>query len=166
MILASLLSGSALGLLGSVGTGILDYFKQKEQNKHALAMMGAQRALIEAQGSSALAIENAKNFGASHESDKSTYANQQAMTGWMGLLFNFLMAIVDFLRGFTRPGMTWFFILSSTLVCLWAFERVGVDTVFLKRVLEISIAALIELTGICVTWWMGARSIQRLGNKI
>lgn len=164
MVLSSLISGSVLGILGSVGTGVLDYFKQKEKNKHELAMMGAQKALIEAQGANAVSLEAAKNFGKSHDSDEARYVNKEAITGWLGLLFNFLMVLVDFLRGWTRPGMTWYFVLASTVVCLWSFERAGVDDAFLKKIVEVSIATLLELTGVCVTWWFGARGIQRLGK--
>src|SRR3990167_6002525 len=106
---SSLLSGSVIGLLGSVGTGVLDFFKQKEKNKHELAMLSAQKSLVEAQGASAVSIENAKSFGQSFDVDKATYANQAGFVGWQGLIFNLLMVIVDFLRGFTRPGLTWYF---------------------------------------------------------
>ena|SRR3990167_3068956 len=163
--LGSLLSGSVLGIFGAVGTGVLDFFKEKQRNKHELEMLSAQRDLIEAQGKNAVTLENAKNFGASHESDKATYANQEAMTGWTGLVFNFLMAIVDFLRGFTRPGLTWYFTILSTLLAIYALETVGVDAELLKRVAEYAVAAALELTGVCVTWWFGQRSIEKMGKK-
>ena len=165
MILESILSGGALGFLGSIGTGILDYFKQKEQNKHELAMLGAQRALIEAQGANAVALENVKNFGLSYDSDKSTYAQASSMTGFLGILANLLLVLVDFLRGFTRPGMSWYLVLSSSLIGLYAFEQSGLDKVFLKGIAEQTAAGCLELSSACVLWWFGTRSIRAAGKR-
>lgn len=164
-MLGSLLSGSFLGIFGAVGTGVLDFLKEKQRNKHELDMLIAQRDLVKAQGENAVSLENAKNFSASHESDKAAYSNPAAASGFLGVVFNALMILVDFLRGFTRPGLTWYFVILSTVACVYAIETVGITEELLTKIVESCVAACIELMSLCVTWWFGARSIKQMGRK-
>ena len=164
MILESLLSGSVLGIFGSLGGGVLDFLKQRQQNKHEIELINARKGLVEAEGANAVALADAQNFAASHESDKSTYANQAGMTGWLGLLFNFLMATVDFARGITRPGITWTLFLESSLVAIYALLRTNFPDEFWADIAVRCINSLLFLTETSVVWWMGSRAIRYAGQ--
>lgn len=157
--LSSVLGGSFLGIAGVLGTGILDFLKQKQKDKHDLEMLQAQKDLILAQGANAVNLEDAKSFGASHESDKATYSNPQGMTGWLGMLLQFLMVGVDFLRGFTRPGMTWYLTFISTLLGVHAIVTVGLSLELLSSIVVRSVDTALNLTSFSVTWWFGSRGI-------
>ena len=159
--LTSLLGGSFLGIFGVLGTGVLDFLKQKQQNKHALEMLQAQKDLILAQGANAVSLEDARSFGASHESDRATYSNPAGMTGYLGLLLQFLMVIVDFLRGFTRPGITWYLVFISTLLGVHAIVEVGFSDKLLESVVIRSVDTALSLTAFSVTWWFGSRGIGK-----
>lgn len=160
MVLTSLLSGSVFGLLGSVGGGILDYLKTKEQNKHQLAMLNAQKDLINAQGANAVALEHAKSFAISNESDQATYFKGSLPTGAAGVLLSFLMVIVDFLRGFTRPGITWYLIAAATFVAVDCMHQTEFTQEFISKTAYASIALLLDLVALCVGFWFGGKTIK------
>lgn len=164
--LSNILGGSILGIFGSLGTGVLDYLKQKQANKHAIDLVMANKALIEAQGANAVAIENAKAFQASLASDRATYTDKVPPDGIPGFLLALLMVVVDFLRGFTRPGLTWYFTCVATVLGIYAFKKVGFDDLFLKELVKSSVGILLELLSICVTWWFGNRSIEKMSKRI
>ena len=162
---ASVLGGSQLGGIGVIANGVISLFSQKQKDKHELEMLQTQIALVTAQGANAVTIENAKAFSRSFDSDKATYVERRP-AGWLGLLFDALMTFVDFMRGITRPGLCWYYTLVTSAVCFYAFQRVGVDDAFLKRMVELSLGCLLEMAAVSGTYWFGTRSLQRLAGKI
>lgn len=160
MVLSSILGGSALGFLGSAVTGVIDYLKQKEQNKHQLAMLQAQKDLVNAQGANAVSLENAKNFGISNENDQATYFKGQIPSGVTGIILSFLMIFVDFLRGFTRPGITWFLIIATTLLGVEALSQTEFTPEFITGISHAVIGMLLDLVSLCVGFWFGGKTVK------
>ena len=116
-VASSLFSGVQTGVLGALATGILGYFKEKQEHKHKLAMLTAQIGIINAQGANAIALENAKALAASYDTDKAAYSDTSKLTGFLGLLAGFLGVWTDFVRGITRPGILWYLMFYLTLLC-------------------------------------------------
>ena len=161
----SLLGGAQLGAIGVVANGVLDLFHTKQKNKHELEMLQMKMEILKAEGSNAINLENIKVFGAASESDKLAYAVNKP-SGWTGLFFDFLMTIVDFMRGFTRPGLTWYYTIAATSFCAYAFKRVGVDDALLHNIVSLCISGMLEMAGISGTYWFGTRGLQILRGKI
>lgn len=147
---ASLLSGGALGVFGAVGSGVLDYFKTKERNKQELAVISAQKDLILAQADSATLLETIKMMGASYENDKATYVGA---------------GFVDTVRGLLRPAVTVYLVAITTGLAVWAFRRVGLEQAVVAEIAKFAVYTCLDLTGLCVAWYFGARQIDKVRRK-
>jgi len=145
--IGSILSGGTLGIFGAIGTGVLDFFKTKQANKHELEMIAAQSALIEKQGNSQAALELLKLAGASYENDKATYQGA---------------GMVDTIRGLVRPTLTAFLVAVAAIIALWAFKRVSLDSVTVDEIAKFSVEICLNLASMAVTWWFGSRGIDKI----
>jgi len=145
--LSSLLSGGTLGIFGAIGTGILNYHRTKQKNAHALAVMAAQKEQIVAAGQSQAVIEQLKMAAASYDHDKATYADA---------------GTVDAVRGLTRPILTAYMVLWTTVIASVALYQVGLEKEFMKQIAEFAVKINMNLTGICVVWWFGGREQRKL----
>lgn len=147
----SLLSGGLLGTIGTIGTGILEYHKTKQKNAQDLAVMAAQLEVVKATGHNDEVIEALKVMSGSYENDKATYGEKPGM--------------VDTIRGLTRPALTAYLVIISTILGLWAFKRVT----FAETIMEIAkgcIEMCLFLTSVSVTWWFGERAKDKFYVRI
>lgn len=157
--------GQVLGLVGGIGTGVLNYFQSKRQNAHDLAMKKEEMALLIAKGNvdqAVIAAELAKQReeGASLAYTASIEADSKLPRSY---------AWIAAFRAFTRPGLTWFF--AIIFYCLAACVIRGVGTEYLQHPLGIFIfTSTANLMDLCVTWWFGQRQIDKMtvewGNKM
>ena len=157
--------GQVLGLVGGIGTGVLNYFQTKRQNAHDLAMKQEDMKLLIAKGNvdnANLAGELAKNreAGAAEAFTASIKADSKLPSGWKW---------VDGFRAFTRPGLTWFFILAFYLLASCIVRGVGME--YLEHPLGVFIfTSTANLMDLCVTWWFGQRQIDKMtvswGNQM
>lgn len=146
---SSLLTGGTLGILGAIGTGVLDIFKTKEKNKHDLAMITANIELAKASGNNLAVIEAIKLAGSSYEHDKAAYVNA---------------GFVDIIRGLVRPILTTYLVVISSILAIWAFRKVGVEPVVVAEISKYSVSTCLELTSICIVWYFGSREIRKMHN--
>jgi hypothetical protein len=185
-LLGAAVGGGGLGVIsGLIGTAVTKYSEfqtkkadlaiLKEQNAHArllslqeqegnlkLAAMTAQSqervAEINAQ---ARAIEMASlDFRASHESDRATHLAPEAQKNSM--FATVLMAVVDFMRGFIRPGATIYSYVLLTGLVLWVTDLYRSKAFVLTNDQAFSIATMIlgtvvYLVTTCTVWWFGIR---------
>jgi len=179
-ILTTLIGGGVTGLLGTAITSVLGYFKQKEENKMALALEDSRRKTLTLQANINLKMAEAKVRGAidleeirqegearitSYENDKAAYATGDTAKN------SFLFILVDFLRGIIRPGLTIYLIVLTTLTYLKAdalVNAIGVDILnvddAIAMVKEIN-ATILYLTVVCVSWYFGNRSVEKHDAK-
>ena len=150
--LFSLFSGGLLGFLGSVGTGVMNIYSQMQRNKHDIAMEVAKRETMMATQSGQLSIETIKAFSASYDADKATYW-KDGSPWWM--------ACIEFARGFTRPGACWHYIIASDLIAIYALWRTDLSDAAWGEISKASVYAAMQLTGICVGWYFGSRSVDK-----
>lgn len=157
--------GQILGLVGGVGTGILNYFQTKRQNAHDLAMKQEDMKILIAQGNvdhAKIAAEIAKRreAGAAEAFTASITADGKLPSGWKW---------VAGLRAVTRPGLTWFFVLAFYALASCIVRGIGMQ--YLEHPLGVFVfTSTANLMDLCVTWWFGQRQIDRMtvewGNKM
>lgn len=148
-IIASLLTGGATGLLGSLFTGVLEFFKQRQKNEHDLALMMEERKTLELEiqgrervavieGETAQQIEDSRLLAASIRSDKATYSD--GTSNWL--------VVVDVVRGLTRPVLTAF--LGVFMMVLWF----STDDAKLQDQIT---STVLYIATTCYFWWFGTR---------
>ncbi len=144
--LSSVFSGGALGTIGTIGTGILDFYKMKQQNAQDLAVRAAQLEILKVTGHNEETIAAIKALESSYDADKATYGEKPGL--------------VDTVRGLTRPLLTMYLVLISTILGIWAFGRVT----FAETIMEIAkgcIEMCLFLTSVAVVWWFGDRMKEK-----
>ncbi len=156
-LIGNVSTGGILGIVGGIGTGLLNYFKQKQEHAFKIEEMklGASLEQVKTAGNIALAREQgaAIAFAGSQAADA-------AITGTSTWVAN--------LRGFTRPGLTWLFVFAlfaiiavSIFMPDWLAEA--------PPLLSFGVEMVVDTTGMMIAWWFGSRQIERQsrtwGNK-
>lgn len=174
-VLGAVFSGGATGLLG---IGIQRWFdlKNRQQdieitrlqlaNAIELAQMETHRATrISEMDMEARFVEaDAAVMQASFKHDGASYLSSEAQNrrGWVGGLVITLMALVDFLRGVLRPGMTAYLCGLVTVMFFWVqstSERYGMTLTpeqAFQMMMQIIVTILYVFT-VSTTWWFGTR---------
>lgn len=150
--LASILSGGALGVLGAVGNGVLDYFKTKEKNKHELAVISAQKELALVNKDSAIILETIKLSAASYENDKEAYVNTK--------LFS-----VDGYRGTLRPNVCYFLLITATYLTWWCVKKTGLNPEVMAEIAIYGTYTCMNLAATTVSWYFGTRQMDKLTRR-
>lgn len=157
--------GQILGLVGGIGTGVLNYFQTKRQNAHDIAMKHEDMKLLIAKGSvdqAVIAAELAKQreAGAAESYTASINSDSKLPRSWRW---------VDGFRAVTRPGLTWFFVLAFYSLASCVIRGVGVQ--YLATPLGVFVfTSTANLMDLCVTWWFGQRQMDKMttewGNRM
>ena len=126
-------SGGVIGLLGAIGTNVVDLFKGKSRDKTnvEIVKVGGEKA-----------GDIIKMMAESYDHDKASYKN----AGW-----------VDSIRGLFRPTIAMYLSIVSTIITLWALKKVGLDEAIMKDLVKIGFYTCLHLTTICITWYFGVR---------
>jgi len=147
-ILGNASSGGIVGLIGGITGGVLNYFQSKADRAFKLEEMKLTATLNAAKtaGDIALAREAgaASAFTTSQKADLATQSS-----GW-----------VSNLRGFTRPGLTWFFTIALfTIISVSVFAPTWLLDA--PPLLEFGVTMITDTTGMMIAWWFGSRQIER-----
>lgn len=170
--LGAIFGGGATGLLGSIINSVGDYLKMREKNKHDQRMaeietehlkMEIDRDVIVAKEAATAKMEEAgaKVQEASYEADKRTYLPTKAVESHIVIVM--LMAVVDFLRGIVRPGLTIYLCIITTVLYFHVAKILkaagGVLTTEQAYSLtQTIILGILYITFTAVGWWFGSRS--------
>jgi len=179
-ILGSLVSGGLTGILGTALTGILSYFKRKEENKLTIALKKEERETMKLKSDLDLKkislLSETKLAGIqeqqaaaikkeSYANDKATYASSRARDSkWL--------VFVDFLRGIIRPTLTIYLIILTTFVYMEASDIVSAigyerfEAAKAIAIVEEITATILYLTTTCVSWYFGNRSLEKHDLKL
>lgn len=149
---ASVASGGILGVFGSIGSGVVDIFKTKEANKQQLAVIAAQKDLAVAQGAKDSTLEMIKLIGGSYENDKATYVNTPFFS-------------VDGLRGTFRVLICWALFGLACWETYYALTVVVLPADTWAEIATFSVCLCLNLMSTCVSWWFGARQMEKLTIK-
>ena len=158
-MLVSVLTGGATGLLGTALSEVINFFqaRQKHSQEMDLRRLDIELAQAEASGAERVAaIEaEAERDQAEWEALRASYREASSRMSRPG--DGFLMRFVDFVRGMTRPVLTWclfglvgaiYFMLGATDAHAAALQPRIVETV-----LYLFTAAML--------WWFGQRQIEK-----
>lgn len=174
-VLGAVFSGGATGLLG-IGIQRWFDFKNRQQdieitklqlaNAIELAKLEADRATrVSEMDMEARFVEaDAGVMQASFRHDAANYLSPEAQKrkGWVGGFVITLMALVDFLRGALRPGMTAYLCGLVTVMFFWVqstSERYGMSLTpeqAFQMMMQIIVTILYVFT-VSATWWFGTR---------
>lgn len=156
--------GQVLGLVGSLGTGIIGLFKAKGERAeraleraHELGMFAEKAKLLIAQGNvdaATLAGEVAKirEGGASAAFTSSIEAEAKLPRSYRW---------IDAFRAFTRPGLTWYFTWLFTAGSMCIIRGLGAEY-FAHPLTVFCFVTCANLMEMSVTWWFGQRQMDKM----
>lgn len=185
-VFTGVLSGGATGLLGvalqqwgDIKKRQHDFLVLKEQNQLTLQLAAQEAAnrletaKVDAASAERLAELDAlakataaasEDYRASLASDKATYLDKDAQG--KSRVATWLMAIVDFLRGIIRPGITAYAMGLQTFLLFWVHDMILRSQTAMspdlqtKLVVEV-VGTTTYLVTTCTVWWFGVRPAQR-----
>jgi hypothetical protein len=176
--LGSAASGGITGLFGGLVNRVADYFTLKQNHAHELAMRDKDLEIAQVEASREVTIAREKNMtdrevaesetlAKSFEADRATYFSA-SMLGklpkWAAGVAALLFVLVDFIRGLTRPGLTLYMCILTTVIYMEMKDIVSgsgsqpftpEDAV---KVIVMIVDAVIYLTSMCVGWWFATRT--------
>lgn len=175
--LSSAAFGGITGLVGGLVNRVADYFTTKELHKHEQTMLdkNTEYLRIETERDVQVAREesnrvreqsDAQLMEASFKADQATYFSPTLASGlpdWIQGVAAFLMALVDFVRGMTRPGLTLYLCILTTLMYLQmidllrALDQSAFDPALAVDIVQKIVAGVIYLATMAVGWWFASR---------
>jgi len=170
--IASLLSGGATGVIGSIVTNVSDYFEQQRKNQQEIELRKLDiqemekeyeyRSQVAAQKTQAAAQQT------SYDHDSRSYSSDMKVkSGWLKAPLVF----VDLIRGLVRPALTIYLIALVWFVFQQAqgvLQDAGLETLKPQEALAIYstiIDMILYLAATAVTWWFGTRPRQNQSKK-
>lgn len=179
--LVNLVSGGALGAVAGLGgTAIQKYFEFKndgQKNLHEIEMKKLDIETMKAEAESKFevsrleagsreAVAETEAFQASFSTEPQSYADKSHLTPGQ----NWLMTILDFIRGLVRPGLTAYMSILVSLL-LWQalaiLKREGM-TINPEEAYELVgkiVQTILALFTACTLWYFGQRMSEGRGNK-
>ena len=170
--------GGLTGLFGGLINRAADYFTFKQKCTFDLAMRDKDLAIAQVEATKELAIAKDVNYTArenaeeetmqrSYEVDKATYITpelEKDLPPWARGLVAAAMAIVDFIRGLTRPGITLYMCVLTTMIYVEMQQIVSAsktpaftssDAV---KIIILIVDGVLYLTTMSVGWWFATRA--------
>jgi hypothetical protein len=196
MLGLDVLLGGLTGLLGNAVTGIMNYKTMKLKMTHERDMVKLETEAMKEEAKMQIEVTKAEIEGAVELADTQAYIASQksgntqmfsekfldllfSVKGWMrfisipfAVIIAFLFSIVDFLRGFMRPGLTLYLTGVTTVITWMAWEilqKNGIGSLTAaeaKEIFQQVISIVIYLTVSCVTWWFGDRRMAKFLTKL
>lgn len=169
--------GGITGLFGGLINRVADYFTLKQTNEFNLKMrdkdleiakVEAEKDLLIARDTNYTAREVAdqESLQASLSADKATYLTAELQedlpTKYKGFIC-ILMAFVDFIRGLTRPGITLYMCVLTTIIwiemnsLIVKYQQQVLSPDDAGKIIVLIVDGIIYLTSMCVGWWFGSR---------
>lgn len=169
--------GGVTGLLGGIVNRWADHKAAQERHKHEQAMADKDLEYLkfETERDVQVAREHANMvkekagldaMAKSYESDRRSYLDTSMtrdLPGWMRGLIASLMSLVDFVRGMTRPALTIYLCVLTTLMYMQMHQLIGelgiaFDSAAAIGIIHDLVHAVIYLTTMAVGWWFATRT--------
>ncbi len=171
---ASMLTGGATGLLGSLFTGVFRYFEEKRKEEHEIAMRKLDMEEMDrewqyrnrmADREAATRLEESADslMRSSYKNDVATYSRWHDIPPW-GVI---PLLVVDLVRGLVRPSLTVLLIAivwSTREEVLGVLAATGVDGLSPSMALSIYqdvVQTILYCATTALLWWFGTRFTQR-----
>lgn len=193
-ILSALTSGALGTIFGGIGNLINQWFQKKQiemKYKHEVDMARVQIDILNARTDAAIKITKAEVEGKIDLEEAKAYSHSQVVgnqkhfsDAWMekfleqtgvmryvsvpaAFILMCLFALIDFLKGIMRPGLTLYFTVLSSIITFKSYQILQAGGFYAlneeQAVLYFTIAVdtCIMLTTTCVTWWFGDRRMAK-----
>ena len=154
-LILGVVSGGATGLIGSVLSGTVKIFTDRQNQSHELAKMEMELRHMDKEAELAREMKELELEGI------------EAQAAWKGLEASYVEAgkrwstgnspwiiAVDVVRGMMRPLLT----LSLVALTTGVYFSLGVDSLQLQ---ERIIATILYLTALALSWWFADRQIAK-----
>lgn len=155
----SVLTGGATGLLGTVVSGAIDFFQSRAEHNRELDLRRLDIELAQAEANSAERVAAIEAEGARGRAELEAMAAsyREASSRMSRPGDGFLMKLVDFVRGMTRPVLTWGLV-ALVGVIYFTLGAGGLEPEAIRpRIIE----TVLYLTTAAVLWWFGQRQIEK-----
>ncbi len=155
----SILTGGATGLLGTAISGVIDYFQGRQRHAQELDLrrLDIELAQAEASGAERVAAIEAEGERDRAEWEAMTASYREAGARWSRPGDGVLIQLVDFVRGMTRPVLTWGLVaLVGAIYFLLASADAHAEKLQ-PRIVE----TVLYLATAAVLWWFGQRQIEK-----
>lgn len=176
-LLGSIFAGGATGIIGVIIQRYAD-FKNKQldmalekqrgdieiQKRQADALIMAKEyegklAVAKQEGATAENIADTQAFAQTLVKEPERYSNANTVTPWQ----QWILVLVDALRGSVRPGLTLYLCALTTYVWLQVKDKLAVedlDPADVKDIWLLVVKTILYLTTTVVLWWFGTRNKQ------
>lgn len=173
--IASLLSGGATGLLGSVVSNVADYFEDRAKRKHQVEMRkldleemdreySFQKSMAEKEHEAAVEESSYDLQEKSYEHDAARYSDGLKIKSiWLKAMLVF----VDLVRGLVRPGLTLFLIWlvwDTRKEVESVLSAAGLDKISPEDALVtygMIVDMILYMASMSMAWWFGTRPKSR-----
>jgi len=154
-LLLGVVSGGATGLIGSVLSGAVKFFTDRQNQAHELAKMDMELKHMDKEAEIAKSIQELKLEGEeSANAWKGLEASyQEAARRWSSGDSGWIVA-VDVVRGMMRPFLTLFLVVLTTAIF---FTLAGEGTSVHNQI----VATILYLTSLALSWWFADRQITK-----
>lgn len=165
-LLATLLSGGATGILGSLVSGATDYFKSKQLFLHEREMVKLEtiqlekelenaREITRMEGETKRDVADATALSTSYSADVASYALGKARESkWF--------VFVDVLRGVIRPMLTIYLAAVVTFMYIDFYALMhNADAVPVQDIVQMSqqiVYTVLYVATTVILWWFGSRN--------
>nr|BDD45968.1 hypothetical protein 14 [bacterium] len=189
--LISIITGGGLGFLGTVATGVLEYFKRKQDLAHELAIIKAESDAVIQEAEANIKVVRAEVEGKIEVAEAAAFDTSQAVGNasvfkesymekmfnrggwwlWWGMTLCFFMGMVDVLRAACRPALTIYHVIATTWIASLAYQvmtgkGLTIEATYAQDLFSNIILTVLFLTTTSVTWWFGDRRIGKVLEKI
>ena len=186
--IVSLLGGSATGIFGNVLNGVFDFFKSKRDMEREIKLKEMDVHLMREEAKLSIQREEVKQEGeiiqaeivslegtreAAYRYDRRSFSEglveEWKPTGWFSraarAFLIFLLVTVDVVRGYTRPVLTLYAAVATTLLCYFLIklfsENEGFDGLSNEQVyalIEYIIYYTFYMTSMVFSFWFCERN--------
>ena len=157
----AILTGGATGVLGTLLNFGTKWLEERARHRRELELrrLDVELARTEAAAAEKVAAVEAEAEGERAELEAFRESYREAARRWSRPGDGRLLQFVDFVRGMTRPALTFLFVaLAGAIYFTMGDTDAVVDGVAVKaRIVD----TVLYLTTACVLWWFGARQLDK-----
>lgn len=175
--ISSILAGGATGLFGVILQRFFDWLHVKEQAKLAkqdqdfkLAMRDKDAILMDKEWAGRLKVADregqaTENVAADNAFAQSLFKEPErySLAATLTPSQQWVMIVLDFLRGIVRPALTVYLCALTTYVWWQVRQLIATEDLDAAAVLELwkfVVSTILYLTTTCILWWFGTRNKQ------
>jgi len=176
-VVGSIFSGGATGILGVIAQRFADYknkqldmeleaqrstnrVAEKRVDAEIMAQEWAARTKVaEVEGATAEAVADAEAFGKSYDLEPKKFSGDKLTKGQQ-----WLMVILDFIRGSIRPALTLYLCVLVTVIYYLARDKVRSEELTSAEALDLLkllIGTILYVWTTITLWWFGTRNKRK-----